>query len=314
MAVGTTHKPWSVHRKLKIGILLTGLIFVVEVIGGLASNSLALLADAGHVLADVLAMALTWYGIRQMERPSSYLMTFGYHRVGVLVAIVNTISIFGIAFFVFFEAYHRWQDPPEVNSLLMSTVAVVGLAVNVLVAYWLHNEPRDNINVRSAFWHVMGDALASVAVIAGGILMAVTGLFIIDPILSVLIGFTIAFSAWKIFREGLKVLLEATPHQVDVNGMIEAMKGTEGVRDVHDVHAWSISPELHAMSAHVVIDDLLVSQGALIRQQIEEVLRERFHIDHSAIQMESAQCEASDVFCRLTPNGTKEEDHHGHSH
>ena len=309
---GHTHQhPLSVGSKLKFGILLTGFILAVELVGGFLSNSLALLSDAGHVFADIIALALSWYGVRQAERPASRHMTFGYHRVGVIVALVNAISIFAIAGVIFFEAYRRWQQPPEVNSLLMLTAALLGLGVNIFVAFWLRQEQRSNLNVRSAFWHALGDALASIGVIIGAVIIMLTGLFLVDPLVSVLIGLIIALSAWRILKEGFKVLLEATPHQVDVTRMVEALRGISGVKDIHDVHVWSISPELHAMSCHVLIDDQMMSQAAQIRQEVEEVLRQEFDIEHSALQMECQECSLNDLFCSLTP-APREDEHESH--
>jgi len=280
---------------------------VIEVAGGLLSNSLALLSDAGHVFADILALSLSWYGVRQAERPPTGRMTFGYHRVGVIIALVNAAGIFAIAMVIFYEAYRRWQHPPEVDSLPMLAAATVGLAVNIFVALWLRQEQRSNLNVRSAFWHALGDALASIGVIIGGIIILLTGKFLVDPIISVLIGFIIILAAWRILKEGLRVILEATPQQIDVNSMINTLNLVRGVKGVHDVHVWSITPEIHAMSCHVLIDDLLTSQAADIRSKIEEVLQQRFHIEHSVLQMECQECSANDLFCQLTfgPNEEK---------
>lgn len=296
----THHHPLPVAGKLKFGIIFTSFILVIEIAGGLLSNSLALLSDAGHVFADIVALSLSWYGVRQAERPTTSRMTFGYHRVGVIIALVNAISIFAIAAVIFYEAYHRWQQPPEVNSPIMLAAAVVGLSVNIFVASWLRKEQQKNLNVRSAFWHALGDALASIGVIIGGIIILFTGWFLVDPIISVLIGIIIILAAWRILKEGLIVLLEATPHQVDVTRMIKTLSRINGVRGVHDVHVWSISPEIHAMSCHVLIDDLATSQAAGIRQKIEEVLQKRFHIGHTTLQMECQECSANDVFCQLT--------------
>jgi len=270
------------------------------VAGGLLSNSLALLSDAGHVFADVIALSLSWYGVKQTERPASGRMTFGYHRVGVIIAVVNAITIFAIALVVFYAAYRRLQQPPEVNSLLMLSVAIVGIGVNLFVAFWLRREQHGNLNVRSAYWHVLGDALASVGVIIGGVIMLLTGWFWVDPIISVFIGLIITLAAWRILREGLGVLLEATPKQVNITEMVNALNRMPEVKDVHDIHVWSISPELHAMSCHVLIDDLPTSQAADIRQKIEEVLQQKFHIEHTALQMECQQCSSNDIFCTLT--------------
>lgn len=305
--------PIPVGSKLKFGIMLSGAILVVEVVGGILSSSLALLSDAGHVFTDIIALSLSWYAVRQAERPSHHGMTFGYHRVGVIVALVNAVSIFAIAVFIFFEAYQRWQDPPEVNSLIMLAAATLGLGVNVFIAFWLRAEQRTNINVRSAFWHVMGDALASVGVIIAGLVIMFTGLFVVDPLVSVFIGFIIALAAWRIFKEAMKVILEATPHQVDVPLMIDVLKRMKGVKGIHDVHVWSISPEIHAMSCHLLVDNVSMDQAAAIRSQVEDVLRRRFDIEHSALQMECHECTDNDLFCTLTL-GTEEEGQEEHKH
>jgi cobalt-zinc-cadmium efflux system protein len=289
-----------VGSKLKFGILLSAAILAAELIGGFASNSLALLSDAGHVFTDMVALTLSWYAVRQALRPASHRMTFGYHRIGVLIAIVNALLIFGIAVFIFFEAYQRLSEPPEVNSGLMILVAAIGLAANLFMAFWLRGEQKSNLNVRSAFWHVMGDALASVGVIAGGVIIMLSGLVVVDVIVSVLIGLIILVAAWQIFREGLHVLLEATPKDIDIHKLEASLKDIQGVKGIHDVHVWSISPEIHAMSCHVLIDDCPTSQAGRIRQNIEDVLLKQFGLNHTTLQMECSQCKADDFFCQLT--------------
>ena len=294
-----THGVLSVANKLKFGIMLTGIVLVAEVVGGLLSNSLALLSDAGHVFADLIALSLSWYGVKQAQRPASGRMTFGYHRVGILIAIVNAISIFAIAVVIFYEAYRRLQLTPEVNSLLMLSVAIVGLGANAFVVFWLRREQESNLNVRSAFWHALGDALASIGVIIGGIVILFTGWFWVDPIVSVFIGLIIGLAGWRILKEGLRVLLEATPLHVDIAEMVKVLEQVPGVKNVHDLHVWSITPELHAMSCHVLIDDLSTTQAASIREKIEDVLWQRFRIKHTTLQMECQQCSPNDVFCTL---------------
>ena len=289
-------------NKLKYSLILSATILIAEVIGGVLSNSLALLSDAGHVFADVIALGLSWYGVRQAMRPSDSRMTFGYHRIGVIVAIVNAVSIFVIAAVIIYEAYGRLREPPEVKSTLMMAVAIVGLAANILVTWWLRKAQRSNINIRSAFWHAFGDALASVGVIVGGIIIMLTGQFLVDPIISVLIALIILWSAWSIFREGFRVILEATPRDVDILKMIGALKSIEGVKDVHDVHVWSITPELRAMNGHILIEDISISDAAVIRSRIEEVIRDQFHIEHTTLQMECQKCDPADLFCKLTEN------------
>ena len=280
--------------------MLSCLILAAEVAGGLLSNSLALLADAGHVFTDVIALSLSWYGVKQAERPASHSMTFGYHRVGVLVAIINALSIFAIALVIFYEAFRRLQQPPEVDSLLMLAVATVGLGVNLFVASWLRKEQKTNLNIRSAFWHALGDALASIGVILGGVIILLTGIFLVDPIISIFIGIIIILAAWGILRDGLRVILEATPREIDVRKILNSLNQITGVKDVHDIHVWSITPELHSMSCHVLIDDIATSEAANIRKKIKEVLSKQFNIEHATLQMECEQCSNNDIFCQLT--------------
>jgi cobalt-zinc-cadmium efflux system protein len=294
------HQALPVASKLKFGIVLTSFILVVEVAGGLLSNSLALLADAGHIFTDIIALSLSWYGVKQAERPANHGMTFGYHRVGVIVAMVNAISIFVVAVVIFYEASQRFGQPPEVKGLLMLSVAMVGLGVNLFVAFWLRKEQRVNLNVRSAFWHAMGDALASIGVIIGGIIILLTGWFMVDPIISVFVGLIIILAAWRIFKEGLRVLLEAAPLEIDVKKLIDTIGHVPGVRGVHDIHVWSISPHLYSMSCHVLINDLPTSEAAAIRQKIEDVLKQQYGIEHTTLQMECGQCSSNDIFRRLS--------------
>jgi cobalt-zinc-cadmium efflux system protein len=287
-------------NRLKYSIILSAAILVAEIIGGILSNSLALLSDAGHVFADVIALGLSWYGVRQSMRPSDSRMTFGYHRIGVIVAITNALSIFVIAAVIIYEAYGRLREPPEVKSTLMMAIALVGLAANIVVTWWLRRAQRSNINIRSAFWHALGDALASVGVIIGGLIIMFTGQYLVDPIISVLIAMIILWSAWSIFREGFRVILEATPRDVDIMKMIDVLKRVEGVKDVHDIHVWSITPELRAMNGHILIEDISTSDAAVIRSRIEEVVRQQFNIEHTTLQMECQKCDPADLFCKLT--------------
>ncbi|MFC1865847.1 cation diffusion facilitator family transporter [Chloroflexota bacterium] len=301
----THHRTLPVASKLKFGIMLSSLILVLEVSGGLIANSLALLADAGHVLADIVALSLSWYALKQAERPASHSMTFGYHRIGVLIAIVNALSIFAIAVIVFFEAFRRLQEPPDVNSPVMLVVAAIGLGVNLFVASWLREEQKGNLNIRSAFWHALGDALASIGVIIGGFIILFTDIFIIDPIVSIVIGVIIVLAAWGIFRDGLRVLMEATPKDIDIKKLVGNLNRIAGVNDVHDIHVWSVSPEKHMMSCHVLIDNLRISEADAIRSKIEKVLNEQFNIEHATLQMEFRQCSNNDILCKI--NICKEE-------
>jgi len=286
--------------KLKYGIIITAVILILEVAGGLMSNSLALLSDAGHVLADGIALLLSWYGVRQAQKPSSSRMTFGYHRVGVVIAIINAISILAIAGVILYEAYERFFQHPEINGVMMLIVAAVGLAGNVLVVLWLHKEQGENINIRSAFWHAAGDALASIGVIIGAIIIMTTGLYWVDAAVSVLISIIILVSAFGIFREGFRIILEGVPHDIQINEVVSTLKTLPEIRDVHDIHVWSISSNLHAMSTHVVVDDCYVSEAEGLLRRIEDTVKDRFGITHTTVQIECGQCGKDDLFCNLS--------------
>jgi cobalt-zinc-cadmium efflux system protein len=308
MGSNHNHEVSSAGNKLKYGLILSVIILAAEVIGGIVSNSLALFSDAGHVFADIVALGLSWYGVRQAQRPSDKRMTFGYHRVGVIVAIVNAVTIVIIAAVILFEAYNRFQNPPEVKGAVMLSIAFIGLAANLLVTWWLRKDQRSNINIRSAFWHAMGDALASVGVIAGGLIILFTGQYWVDPVVSVLIGLIILAAAWSILKEGMRVILEGTPKEIDVLKMIEVFKKIPGVKDVHDVHIWSLTTEIHAMSGHVLVEDISISKSSELRGSIERVARDKFNIGHITLQVECENCDSKETFCSLNGNNHYEED------
>jgi cobalt-zinc-cadmium efflux system protein len=241
-------------------------------------------------------------------------MTYGYHRIGVLIALFNAFVIVAIAAVILYEAIKRMGQPPEVDSLPMMIVAAAGLAVNVFVALWLRKDSRQNINVRSAFWHAAGDALASVGVIVGGIIIYFTGWNIVDPVIAVLISIILVSAAWGIIKDGMKVILEATPSHIEMDNMVKTLLELPGVKNVHRVHVWSITPEIHAMSGHVLIDDQAVSKAAVIQKKMEKLLREKFDIEHCTLQLECENCEAAGVLCSLRSGHDECPEHHNHSH
>jgi len=294
------HSTLETATKLKYGIIITAVILVLEITGGILSNSLALLSDAGHVFADGIALTLSWYGVRQAARPCSGRMIFGYHRVGVIIAIVNAVSILAIAGIILYEAYQRFYQQPEINSVMMLVIAVIGLAANIFVASWLHKDQAESLNVKSAFWHAVGDALASVGVIAGAIIIMFTKLYWVDAAVSVLISVIIIFAAWGIFKEGMRILLEAVPGDISIKEVQKAMESIPAVKDVHDLHVWSISSNLHSMSCHVLVDDCSISQAENVRQQIEDMLRDKFGIGHTTVQTECTQCSNGGLLCEMT--------------
>ncbi len=306
------HTSSLVGSKFRLAIGLSAVILLGEVVGGYLANSLALLSDAGHVFTDLLALSLSWYAVAQTVRPPSHRMTYGYHRVGILVAIVNGLTLIAIAGAIFYGAYQRFQQPPEVDSVIMFGVAVVGLVVNLVVAVILLEEQRHSLNVRSAFLHVVGDALGSVGVIAGGAIIYFTDWFWVDPLISVGIGLLIAFGSWQIIREGVDIFLEATPGHMDVASIVRGMLAVPGVRDIHDLHIWTISPQLHVLSCHVLVDDLPVSQGSGILNQLNRLLTTRFDIEHTTMQLESIGCDPDDLYCTLSPEEGVTEYHAPH--
>lgn len=289
----------SPGNRLKLGIIISVIIFSAEIIGGIISNSLALLSDAGHVFTDIVALSLSAYALHQAARPPDNRMTFGYHRLGVIIAVINALAIFGIAGFIIYESLQRFQSPPEVNSPVMLLVAVLGLLANLVVAFWLRQAQKDSINIKSAFWHVLGDALASVGVIAGALIIMFTGFNAVDIIISALIAVIIAVAAWNIFAEAVKVLLESAPGHIDLKELANSMTNIPGVDDTHDLHVWSLTPQLHALSAHIVISDRLTSQSTAIRTKVESLLAKKYHITHTTLQIECRSCASDTASCPL---------------
>ena len=274
------------RRPLVIALAITTTFLVIEVVGALATNSLALLADAAHMLTDVAAIALALFAIWLASRPTRPERTFGYLRAEILAALVNAVSLIVIAIYIFWEAWQRLQDPPEVKSGLMLAVAVAGLLANGAAAWVLSRGGghRENLNTRGAFLHVIGDLLGSVAAIAAATIIALTGWYAADPILSAVIGGLVVFSAFSLLRESVDVLLEAAPPGVKIADVRREMEAVPGVSEVHDIHVWTVTSGLTALSAHVGITDFATWDQ--IRRALAERLRERFGIAHVTLQPE----------------------------
>lgn len=270
--------------KMRLAFLLTLLILIIEVIGGLISHSLALLSDAGHVLTDIAAIGLSWYAMRQSEKPADHGMTFGYFRAGILAAFLNGITLILITLWILWEAYGRLQQPEQVVPAWMFVSAGAGLALNLYLGLGMRHD--DNINVKSAVLHMLGDAAASAGVIVGGIIIAFTRWYVIDPILSVLIALLIAYGAWSIVKQTVGVLMEGTPAGVEIPGVVEAILSVKGIEGVHDLHVWTITSGRNALSCHVVVN------GKATVEEIQIILREAEHrlshlnIGHVTIQPE----------------------------
>ena len=264
-------------------VLLAGYT-VVEAIGGLLTGSLALIADAGHMLSDVMSISLALLAIWLAQRPPTFARSFGYQRAEILVALINGAALVAIGIWIFVAAYQRFSDPPDVLGGWMLAVAAVGLLVNVLAAVILWGRQSDSLNMRAALRHVLADLLGSVGVIAAALIILATGWLYADPLISVLIGALVLGSSWTILRESVDILLESTPAGVDAREVARRMLAVDGVRDVHDLHIWTITSGFPALSAHV-----LVSRGEDChdrRRQLEQLLGVEFGITHSTLQVE----------------------------
>jgi len=276
------------HKNLKIAIILTALIFFLELAGGIIANSLALLSDAAHVFMDVVALVLAYGAIRISSRPSNRNMTFGYHRFEIFAALINGLTIIVIGIFIFYEAYGRILNPPEVKGFEVLVIATIGMMINIWAALKLHG--HHDLNIKGAYLHVLGDALASVAVIAGAIIIIFTGKTVVDPVLSVLIGIILLFGAGKLIFGSARILLEFAPKHVDADKLAGVIMEIEGVKGVHDIHIWSICSNIHAMSAHVLVDRIHVQQTEILISKISNMVKDRFRILHTTLQFECAEC------------------------
>lgn len=269
-------------------IAVSAFILALEIAGGILSNSLALLSDAGHVFADVMAIALSYSAIILATRPSSKGASWGYHRAEVFAAAINAAALIAVAIFIFYEAYRRFLDPSEVESGTMLAIAIVGLVGNIYVVLRLHG--HHDLNVRSVYLHVMGDAISSVAVILGAIVIAFTGFEAVDALLSVLIGGMIIVGGVRLLSKSSDILLEKTPGEIDPEKVKASMKTVEGVKDVHDLHVWSVCSNILALSAHVDVDDMSLGETAMLIEQLQGKLLEEFDISHATFQFECAGC------------------------
>ncbi|MDA8077370.1 MAG: cation diffusion facilitator family transporter [Nitrospiraceae bacterium] len=291
------HQHPSPEKRLIWSLAVTIVILLGEVIGGILSNSLALLSDAGHVLTDAFALGLSLLAAMIMKRPSDYRATYGYQRIGLLAALINGSSLIAIAFFIFIETYRRLMSPPEINSSLMLFVATAGLLGNILMA-WILGRGHKDLNLKSAWLHVLGDTISSAGVIIAGIIIKFTGWVLADPIASGLVAIMIIFGGGRVIKEALWVFLELSPLGLHVEDVSALISGVPGVTCVHDVHIWSIGHGIPAFSGHVQVADQKISEADRIRQQIEERLALR-GIRHSVIQMECAECGADGLYCRM---------------
>lgn len=279
----------SNERRVGIAAVLTGLFMLAEVAGGVVSGSLALIADAGHMLTDFASLGLAWYGFRLAKRPADWKRTYGYDRFAILVAFANGLALFAIAAWIVVEAWHRINDPVDVLGGMMMWVATAGLVVNLLAFWILRDGDRHNLNMRAATLHVIGDLLGSVAAIAAAIIILTTGWTPIDPILSVVVALIIVRSAFSVVSESAHILLEGTPPGIDTREIKRDLEAAfPEIADVHHIHAWSINQERTMMTLHARATE----SGApeIIARRIKDRLRETFGIAHATVEVEYQNC------------------------
>jgi len=274
---------------------------IAEAVGGWWTNSLALIADAGHMLTDVAALTLTLFAIWFAERPATSKKTYGYYRLEILAAFVNGIALVLLSIWIIYEAIQRWQSPPQIAATPLTIIATGGLIVNLIAAYLLHSDHKHDLNMRGAFLHVVGDLLGSVAAIIAGVLIWTMGWYWADAVGSILISAIIILGAWRLILDSVNVLLEGTPRHISLAAVESVILDTDGVGGVHDLHVWTISSGIEALSAHITHDDS-VSHSELLAI-VRNNLHERFGIDHLTIQMETLDLEAEAVY--VCETGTK---------
>jgi len=300
------HQTAGGTRPLLFALLIVLVIMVAEIVGGLLSNSLALLSDAGHMLVDALALSISLIAIWIARRPANTAKTFGYHRVEIMAALANGVILALVAIYIFYRAYQRLLEPPQVEASLMMTIAAIGLVANLAGILLLRRARHTSINIKAAFWHVLGDTVSSLGVIVGGIIISITGWGIIDPIIAILIGAIVLWGAVRVVRESSDILLEAVPKHIQMGEVGRTMMNVSGVRDVHDMHIWTITSGIYALSAHVLVEDQTVARSAEIARAVEQELSRRFQITHTTLQLECEKCESCSegLVCGITRQET----------
>jgi cobalt-zinc-cadmium efflux system protein len=280
-------------------------MMIAEVVGGLLSNSLALLSDAGHMLTDNLALLLSFFAMKFATMPATEKKTFGFYRLEILAALLNGIILVLVSLYIMYESYVRMIQPQPVAGQLMLIVAIIGLVANVIGAFFLFKHSHASLNIRGAYLHILGDALASIGVVIGGVIIIYSGWYLIDPILSIGISLIIIYGSWSLVKESVNILLESVPSHINIDTVTAEIAQVKGVREAYHIHIWAITSGVYSMSAHVLIDDQMISGCRNIIDEIRELLSKKFNILHSTIQLECDRCEMSPV-CSL-PNDVRKE-------
>jgi cobalt-zinc-cadmium efflux system protein len=310
MAHAHTHHA-NTGSVLFVSLALTVAFVAAETFAGLRSGSMALLSDAGHNFTDAFGLLLAGVGFILHSRPANHVKTYGYRRAGVLAAFVNSLVLVGLSLALVYESYRRLMEPRPVAGNVMIWTAAAGLVLNLGIAWGLGGHgphgPGNDINVRAAWLHMLGDAGSCAAIIVGAIVMRYTGWLAVDPLLSMAIAAAIVWTGWDVFRDSLNILLEGLPKGLALTEVTHAIRTVNGVLEVHDLHVWSLGSEAHAMSCHVLIDDMPPSSSESILRNVNQVLAERFAIHHSTVQFEHVRCVLADESCL---EQTRERSHH----
>lgn len=292
---------------LRWSLVATLLFVAIQVFSGLRAHSLALLSDAGHNSTDALALLLAWIANYLESKPANETKTYGYQRAGVLAAFVNALTLVALSAWIFYESAVRLHYPQAVDEDIMLAVSALGLLLNGGIMWALRRARHRDLNVRSAFVHMLGDALGSIAIMAGSVVIRYTGWVRIDPLLSISIGVLIVWTAWDIIHESLNILLEGLPRGIALQDVIGSMRSVDGVLDVHDLHIWSLGSSTHALSCHVQIEDVPPSASDAILRRLNTMLAGRFHIHHTTVQFEHVSCVISESGCAIP---VSPEEHH----
>jgi cobalt-zinc-cadmium efflux system protein len=282
-----------------LGVGLTGAFVIVESLAGWIGHSLALLSDAGHNLADVLALLVSWYALQAARRPGDARRTYGSHRIGIFAALLNAFSLVVIAGLIVIGAVQRFLHPIPAQGWIMAGVASGAVVLNTVIALWLRDASHDDINVRGAYLHMLGDALSAAGVVVAGVIIALTGRVIADPFVSLLIGAMIFYGSWSVLKESLGVLLEAAPAGMDMGQVEIALRSVSGVSDAHDLHVWTIGPGVIACSCHIVVAEQSIRDGQHVRAAVQVELERKFHINHTTLQVEVECCDRAQLYCSM---------------
>jgi cobalt-zinc-cadmium efflux system protein len=295
-------------------LVATTLFVLVELVAGLKAHSLALLSDSAHNFTDALAIGLAWVGLRMQTKPADETKTYGYHRASVLSAFVNALTLVALSAWIIYEGVVRLRNPEHVEETVMMAVASLGLLLNGGIMIALRAASKDDLNIRSAFVHMLGDALGSVAIVAGAVAIRYTGWVRIDPVLSIVIALLIIWTAWDIIRESLNILLEGLPRGIHLGDVAKAMGAVSGVLGVHDLHIWSLGSNTHALSCHVLIEDVPPSASDCILRSLNSLLEHEYGISHTTVQFEHVSCAISETGCAIPVVEQHQHHHHPHDH